>query len=295
MRQHQQRPFVNLTYYDTYHLANIVNNVLEDQFSYIRGLDDFYGDDRHLRCVVPFQRVSAFHAFIQFIVASVIDEEAGNVDLEERQRERVLFAEMRVPADPPPRVFPVNLALNRLGIEHETFVSWMRERSLKFGAITSDHVEEYYETLREDGAIEELVVAHAREIFYVLFQNRHALLLFNDMMARQVQRSAEEDVGTEYAIHFARPGVLRRVAIPAWVERAVFFRDRGLCVLCHKDVSGTLSIGSRCNYDHIVPLASGGLNDVTNLQLLCHACNATKHAGAAFTSNSYESWYSDGL
>ena len=54
-----------------------------------------------------------------------------------------------------------------------------------------------------------------------------------------------------------------------------------------------LSIGERVHYDHIVPLASGGLNDVTNIQLLCEDCNRRKSAGLAITSTRYEPWYPD--
>ncbi|WP_083635845.1 HNH endonuclease signature motif containing protein [Rhizobium gallicum] len=32
-------------------------------------------------------------------------------------------------------------------------------------------------------------------------------------------------------------------------------------------------------YDHLVPLARFGANDVTNLQLLCEPCNLKKAAG----------------
>lgn len=29
--------------------------------------------------------------------------------------------------------------------------------------------------------------------------------------------------------------------------------------------------------DHVVPLSQGGFNDITNIQPLCHSCNASKH------------------
>ena len=40
-------------------------------------------------------------------------------------------------------------------------------------------------------------------------------------------------------------------------------------------------------YDHIVPLASHGANDVTNLQLLCEECNLKKSARSEPVSSLY--------
>jgi 5-methylcytosine-specific restriction endonuclease McrA len=45
------------------------------------------------------------------------------------------------------------------------------------------------------------------------------------------------------------------------------------------------------DFDHIVPLALGGLNDVTNLQLLCKGCNGTKGGRRRAASNHYRRWY----
>ena len=68
---------------------------------------------------------------------------------------------------------------------------------------------------------------------------------------------------------------------------------RSICILqCDGYLySGTLNIGNSGNYDHIVPLAKGGLNDVTNLQLLCSTCNLSKAGTEILTSDQYEAWY----
>ena len=61
-----------------------------------------------------------------------------------------------------------------------------------------------------------------------------------------------------------------RQPIPSAVRREVWRRDQGKCARC----------GSRekLEYDHIVPVASGGSNTARNLELLCESCNRSKSA-----------------
>jgi 5-methylcytosine-specific restriction endonuclease McrA len=75
------------------------------------------------------------------------------------------------------------------------------------------------------------------------------------------------------------------------VKKAIFYRDRGKCSFCLKDLTNLISITSEKNFDHIVPLALGGINDVTNFQLLCETCNKSKRHFNAETSIIYEKWY----
>jgi hypothetical protein len=288
------RRFIEMTYYETYYFANLVKNVLEDPFEYLRNLDNFYGDLRYLNYTSPFPRYSAFHSFIRFLLEEVLDEEASNLDLDIRQDTAHQFQTAPGLLDTQPSKLPVNWALDRFGIKHKSFDTWLASFKRPFLEATDDDVEQYYEELRLSGHIEELLDYATTEVFLVLFQNRHALLLFNEMMAGQISHGARNlQPDSRLQTVFARPGVLKRVALPAWVQRAVLFRDRGMCVLCAADISGLLAIGSEENYDHIVPLASGGLNDVTNIQFLCKPCNSKKRAGQAITTNRHEVWYPD--
>lgn len=47
-------------------------------------------------------------------------------------------------------------------------------------------------------------------------------------------------------------------------------RQRGRCASCR------ISIKKRWTVDHVMPVALGGTNDVSNLQLLCRSCNSRK-------------------
>jgi 5-methylcytosine-specific restriction endonuclease McrA len=53
---------------------------------------------------------------------------------------------------------------------------------------------------------------------------------------------------------------------------ALFEQQAGLCVYCER------VLGRGYCADHIMPLALGGSNWITNIQLLCRSCNSKKWA-----------------
>lgn len=62
-----------------------------------------------------------------------------------------------------------------------------------------------------------------------------------------------------------------RIPIPDSVRQYVFQRNNYQCQSCaktHKETQLTI--------DHIIPLAKGGSNDISNLQTLCLECNRQK-------------------
>jgi HNH endonuclease len=61
-----------------------------------------------------------------------------------------------------------------------------------------------------------------------------------------------------------------REPIPESVRLFVWQRDKGQCVKCGSR--------QRLEFDHIIPLASGGSNTERNIQLLCESCNRAKGA-----------------
>ncbi len=65
-----------------------------------------------------------------------------------------------------------------------------------------------------------------------------------------------------------------RILIPTQVREKVFERNNYQCQSCHKiDISA-----KNLQVDHIIPLAQGGTNDLSNLQTLCAKCNREKSA-----------------
>ena len=62
-----------------------------------------------------------------------------------------------------------------------------------------------------------------------------------------------------------------RISIPAAVRKYVFERDRYQCKSC-----GKTNLETDLNVDHIISLACGGQNDISNLQTLCRTCNQQK-------------------
>ncbi|MCT7949805.1 HNH endonuclease [Ancylothrix sp. C2] len=62
-----------------------------------------------------------------------------------------------------------------------------------------------------------------------------------------------------------------RIPIPPEVRKYVYQRNNYQCQSCGKTHQET-----QLSIDHIIPLAKGGSNDVSNLQTLCLTCNQKK-------------------
>lgn len=63
-----------------------------------------------------------------------------------------------------------------------------------------------------------------------------------------------------------------RQSIPRKLRHQVFQRDGYRCREC-----GATNKQTRLHVDHIVPVARGGTNDLSNLQTLCEECNKAKY------------------
>lgn len=125
------------------------------------------------------------------------------------------------------------------------------------------------------------------QVFHVLFANRGTLLKFNELCRGYVL-----DVSPAFAPHrFTERGHLKRVKPPTWVQNAIFHRDKGRCTNCSRDLTRVINPLAQAHYDHLIPLKMGGMNDVSNLQLLCEDCNRKKGASLLPTRLFYDEWY----
>ena len=97
--------------YETYYYANAVRNILSDQFAYIRALNDFYGDGKHLSYSSAYPRFSALHSFILFVVEDLIFA-ADDLDIGSRQERALTYARYGQMAGAPPWVLPIEEALS---------------------------------------------------------------------------------------------------------------------------------------------------------------------------------------
>ena len=287
-----QRSVIDARFYDTYYFVSSVHDILGDIGSYLQLLNEFTCDGQHFSHSRPFPRYSAFHCFLEHVIHELLTESTEQTDLSERKA--ILRNYREIPEaldDLRPCTLPIEEMLKHHGLDYEPFTDWLQARGRLFSEADENDLCDFLSELRLGDAFDKLLIRCVREAFYVLFGNRGLLLNFNQAMAQELTMRADEEIPEDFAAYFDKPGVLKRASVPEWVKRAIFFRDRGRCVACDRDLTGLVSVFADEHYDHAVPLAAGGLNDVTNIQLLCGACNRKKGHRRIVTSSSYEDWY----
>ncbi|GAA4106894.1 HNH endonuclease [Aminobacter aganoensis] len=233
--------------FSVYYFANAVFNIVNESGSYLRGIEDVLGDAQTMMLMRPFHRFTNLHHFLEAIIRQIVEEEVERLDEDKPRFLRKFLSTYRVPFSP-----------NDLEDE-DSFYDFTAE---------SD---------RYHNALEEL----ADEVFHVLFNDVGFLQTFNRLCSGHIETSG---FGAELT---TRTGQLKRVAIPMWARRAIFHRDKGECRECKRSLAATVNQMETERYDHIVPLARFGANDVTNLQLLCEACNSKKAAAMQSVSPLY--------
>ncbi|WP_165546359.1 HNH endonuclease [Kribbella soli] len=244
---------------------------------------------------MPFQKWTSLHIFSSHFVDVTFAEDLSRAL-------RIKYARRGECAKPWCQARPAHLLAVDLfaahgfdsPLQHE-LADWVEPREgccPPVDEATCPPIEDMWEEWVEDRQYWLFVEQIAEELFYLLFGNRSFLAKFHDRLADWMRlnnahlASGElfrKDAGGQY--------VLRRVGPPEWVKRAVFFRDRGYCCSCNRDLNGDQSPLNRSQFDHIVPLALGGLNDVSNLQLLCKDCNNQKGGRTVPVGDVYERWY----
>lgn len=267
-----------MNYLDVYLLCQTASNLLDGGFERLINdfFEDLFIDDR---TPVRFSKESYLHSYCEWVITQMIwDDSENTADLIRK------CAKMHKEQDWEGTLW-VDRLLNRYQSDpngRSDFFSYYGEKLDHLEQLTDEEIEDYiYDYLSEltlSDWYEECVVKLAQEMFYLLFQNRDFLFRFNCLLSGYHQMACIEP----------EP----HINIPQWAKRAVWFRDRGCCVFCGKDLSGTLNnLGDRAiHYDHMISLADFGLNDVANLQLTCQECNLRKLSKSE-TSSKYHQWY----
>jgi len=110
-------------------------------------------------------------------------------------------------------------------------------------------------------------------VFYLLFSDRIFCYKFQAIISSLISNIKK----VSCPILLRKDGVLNRPKhIPTWLKKAIFYRDKGRCQLCYRDITGLL-LPNVYELDHMIPLANSGSNDPTNFQLICPDCNRSKY------------------
>jgi hypothetical protein len=147
-------------------------------------------------------------------------------------------------------------------------------------ATSNDVTAEFYLSLLQKNPVEIISTLQHRYLwvdnaFYeadssVTFEQAVALVRESDLKkARKIQRAVEATQASQLGTR------VNRETISDAVKHHIWMRDEGRCVDCGSPTD--------LQFDHVIPLAMGGSNELANLQLLCAACNRRK--GANLTVN----------
>lgn len=281
-------------FYETYNMCAVVDGFLKNTLDNALLLEGFHCDEQWTGWLPPYQKYSVLHQFIEFVVRGFHSDQANEFDIDKSKRIYESFKEIPAAiADLKPHKLPIEEAFDHHGIDHQSFFEFLADIGKTFEDSDADDIYDFMNEVWISAAYENLMKQAVDEVFHVLFQNRELMMLFNGYISGILSGAHWDRVEELDRSVLAPNGTMARVRPPRWAQRAVFFRDRGRCVLCEKDLTGLVSLENVENYDHIVPLSGWGLNDITNLQLLCAPCNQhEKRDGAAITSGRYQSWYS---
>lgn len=265
---------IGLTTSDLYYICQMVDRVSSDSSGWMRSIEDFAGDMSCERLLGNFPKWTPLHDFIEFVIVNVSYEDASSDD-----------GDFLVSEDDPIDIarrgknpwIDMLLASNGFESSFRKYVANGGEASLY----------EYLQDLNLGGPMHGLLFSVTRQVFHVLFPNRKVLHNFGEMMTYYVK-----EVGASiYPNRFTKSGALIRCHVPSWAKSAVFHRDKGCCVFCGCDLTKLVNQRGKLHFDHVIPLIQGGMNDVTNLQLLCSDCNLTKGGSNKNTSYRVDEWY----
>ena len=264
MRHSASREFVFRRVHD---MADLVEECLGEPRS---PMEIDWGNQDVLGCLIGCKKTSQLHHYIHAMIA--VEERREYLhghDLYEESQDMLLEVE----AD-----------LKAYGIGFQPYDDYCASRPQSPG---NDWLfREWF--LAHEAQFEQLWEKLTDEVFHLLFANRAFLLRFNSALSECLSLGGASIPASALAPN----GRLRRQQFfPAWLRRAVFYRDQGRCVLCQRDFTGMVNPDYEMHYDHMVPLKLWGTNDPCNVQRLCADCNCTKSGAAAVTASRYVPWW----
>lgn len=274
---------LEMEYFNTYYFCSLIQYLIEDAgIDYARTLAEFTdligGSVR-----IDFSKESYLHSFVEFVVERVLYEQnkymASDIECAIdkdgfakviKEKHKVFYGNCLDEY----KYTTFELAIIHYHGSVEKIRDWIADNISDDEFDCLDVASRYTEYLEEN--YYDTVESLKREVLYLLFQNRTFLMKFNIFMSDVI------------------PGKSERKYLPQWVKRAVFYRDNGKCVICQKDLSGLIDVEEEYQkqFDHIVPLENGGMNDISNIQLMCSCCNQKKGI-QTYTSNVYRFLYDE--
>jgi hypothetical protein len=284
-------------WYRTYDIANQLEHMAARDLEMTARITD---EGRRFELIENWPKVTLVHKFARIAADDMFYNETDGPYIR------------RVFLCPPPGIvrykdyLSVTHALQHYGIGVQTFdvphsdaTSGPDGADLEFLSISdsvADTCHRYFtEELMWSEPYQRLLDILADEVFHTVFTNRTLLYALNWIAALIVSEMEPEDRAAELDIDMlfqkGSPGKLKRKNPPIWARRAIFHRDSGRCTYCKKDISGLYDSMTPANFDHMVPLDAGGLNDVTNLQLLCQGCNNEKSNRQVDPGEQYRRWF----
>ena len=295
-----EKSWITHRYFRTYAIASQVHAIATNPAAFMRELEELWLDGGVLSFVSKWSNDTVVHKFARWVADDMFYEDTSGPYIEVMEGDNYKSIKRRLPVD---------VCLRAYGIANEPFeippsdgTSVKVERNIAVRQESSrvaDACHAYFiEDLRCTQAYENLLTQIGAEVFHVMFTNRAAMAGLNRLVAAQLQNidpdGVREDPDLRSLLMVSGSTVRpKRTPIPKWVRNAVFFRDHGRCVYCGRDLTALIDSQPARHFDHIVPLARGGINDVTNLQLLCETCNTKKSDIPVEPSNKYRRWIND--
>ncbi len=151
----KEKDVFKMDYYQTYYFVDICNTIMvENEFEYLRTLDDFWGNGQISNFIKPFQKYSNLHMFIEFTIDRLFYE--SNQNYSEFTIDELLN-----------KSFWINNTLDYHNIKHISFKEWYKSNNISIYA--EDLMYKYLEFLEQSDFYIKLKNQMIEETFFILF------------------------------------------------------------------------------------------------------------------------------